>query len=268
MKLSVITICYNNPDIKKTCEGIVSQSYQDFEWIVIDGGSDKETLDVLNAYKNRINIFVSEKDNGIYNAMNKGIELSSGEYLNFLNAGDLYFNKNSLAKAVGFLVNEDIVFGDLQFNAQTKFIKKYPDKIPYGWFISESLPHPSSFIKKELFDKYGLYNEDNKVVSDWEKWIEFIDKNNSTYKHIPVTISIHNCDGLSAVFDDLHIKERADIVAKYYGVSGITTPTKKIIKFLGIPLMKVIEKFDSNQYYLFGRISIYKKNNLKLTKLS
>lgn len=230
-KVSIITICYNDSGVKKTCESIMNQTYQDFEWIVIDGGSNQETIDVLNHYRDRINIFVSEKDNGVYHAMNKGIKLANGEYLHFLNAGDCYFDSNSLQEVSKFLNNHDIVFGNLKFLKDGgDFIKEYPDKIPSGWFKSGSLPHPASFIRKVLFDKYGLYNEQNKIVSDWEKWIEFIDINKCTYLHIPLLVSIHNYNGRSSVFDELHLDEIEKVKAKYYPVSVLKSKIKSFLK--------------------------------------
>ena len=95
-KVSIITICYNEPDLEKTCESIVNQTWQDFEWIVVDGGSNQETIDIFEKYKARIDEFISESDNVRYNAMNKGIKLAQGEYLNFLNAGDYYFYNDAL----------------------------------------------------------------------------------------------------------------------------------------------------------------------------
>lgn len=259
MKISIITICYNDPDIKKTCESIVNQTYQDFEWLVIDGGSNQETIDILNTYRNRINVFVSEKDDGVYNAMNKGIRRANGEYLHFLNAGDCYFNEESLQNISKCLNDSDIVYGDLKFLQDNGFfIKKYPNKIPYGWFNFDSLPHPAAFIKKELFNKYGLYNENYKIASDWEKWIEFIDINKCTYKHVPGLVSIHNYNGISSVMNESHLKERAEIIAKYYGESVHSLKTKKYIKFLKIPLLKIIKNLDKTSYYLFGFLPIAK----------
>ena len=95
-KLSVITICYNDINIERTCESIVNQSWQDFEWIVIDGGSKKEIIDIINTYKSRINTFISDPDHGVYNAYNKGLNLAQGEFANFLNSGDNYRDSNVL----------------------------------------------------------------------------------------------------------------------------------------------------------------------------
>ena len=247
--------------MEKTCESVVSQTYQDFEWIVIDGGSNQKTLDIINNYKERIDILVSEKDSGIYNAMNKGIILASGEYCQFLNAGDYYFNKNSLQKVAGHLSQSDIVFGDLKFLEPNgnSYIKKFPNKIPYGWLFFDSLPHPSSFIKKELFQKHGLYNEEHKIVSDWEKWVELIDVAKCSYKHIPVLVAVHNHKGISATESDLHINERAEVLTKYYGSSTYEeVKSKKYIKFLGVPIIKIAKKFDTTHYYFLG-IPFYKK---------
>ena len=97
-KLSIITICYNEPNIEKTCESIINQTWQDFEWIVIDGGSTDGTLEILNKYKTRINKLISEPDKGIYNALNKGIKFAKGEWLNFMNGGDRFCDNLVLEK--------------------------------------------------------------------------------------------------------------------------------------------------------------------------
>lgn len=244
MKLSVITICYNDLEIQKTCESIVNQTFQDFEWIVIDGGSNPDTMAVLNKYMPRINTFISENDNGRYHAMNKGIKLAKGNYLHFLNAGDYYYDEQSLHKVFELLDNSDIVFGNLNFiTSEREFIKKYPDKISYGWFPFKSLPHPASFIKKELFDKYGLYNEKYEIVSDWAKFIEFIDLNKCTYKHIPVIVSNHNFNGVSSDKSSLHLAERLEVLSKYYKIS-------EKLKFLRLPLLKIIQLYNIIVYHL------------------
>ena len=95
-RLSIITICYNDPDVEKTCKRVVNQTWQDFEWIVIDGGSNEETLRVFEKYKNRINVFVSEPDNGRYDAFNKALEYINSDYVHFLNAGDFYYDDDVL----------------------------------------------------------------------------------------------------------------------------------------------------------------------------
>ena len=107
--------------------------------------------------------------------------------------------------------------------------------------------------------RYSIYDEKNKIVSDWEKWIEFLDIHKCTYKHIPVLVSIHNHNGISSVISDSLLKERAEIITKYYGENIHTLKTKKYIKFLKIPLMKIVKNFDETSYYLFGFLQIAKK---------
>lgn len=194
MKLSVITICYNEKEIRRTCESIVNQSWQDFEWIVVDGGSTDGTLDILNEYKNRIDILISEKDNGIYNAMNKGIKLAKGEWLSFMNGGDTYYENSTLEKIFN---NNDYQASVLYGNVMVKDKITTPPKVMNLRYIGKySIPHQASFIKKELFDKYGLYNEEYRIVSDYEKFCIFY-KNEEKFLNIPLCIANFDNNGVS-----------------------------------------------------------------------
>ncbi len=223
-KLSIITICYNEPDLEKTCKSIVNQTFQDFEWIVVDGGSDKETQDIWDKYKYRIDKFISEPDNGIYNAMNKGIALAEGEYLNFLNAGDYYYNSDVLMDVISNNLDKDILYGNLKLinNDGTDEILIPPDIVDNNLLILKTLPHPSSFIKNELFKQYGGYSENYKIVSDWEKWIEFIKVNKCSYKHLDIICAVFNLNGISYANIELCNQERNEVINKYF--------TKKEIK--------------------------------------
>ena len=267
MKLSIITICYNEANIRSTCESIINQSYKDFEWIVIDGGSEEATLDILNEYREHMAIFVSEKDHGVYNAMNKGIELAQGEYLNFMNGGDYYFDNDSLKRVAEFGLDKDIIYGDQRFlTGADYFEKKYPKTLPYKWFIKDCLPHQSSFIKRGLFDNYGKYNEKYKIVSDWEKWIIFIEINKVSYKHINTMVAIHRYDGISSVYDETHLNERKDIIKKYYGQCDsckeigrtIFEPKKYIKLFKKIHLLKFVSNETEICLYLFEHFPVLK----------
>lgn len=215
-KLSIITICYNEPDIEKTCSSIVNQSWQDFEWIVIDGGSNKKTLEVFEKYKHRINKFISEPDKGIYNAMNKGTELACGEYLNYMNGGDYFYDNDVLKDVINNnWLDTDIVFGNEYFIKSKNKGHLYisPDYITSEYLIKSSLRHQSSFFKSDLFKKYGLYDEKFKVVSDWERSICFF-KNNCKFKHIPRTIASYNFNGVSALTN--YKDEKQEVLKKYF----------------------------------------------------
>ena len=110
--VSVITVCYNEKKIENTCKSIINQTFEDYEWIVVDGGSNDDTVDIFKKYKKNMSYFGSDKDSGIYNAMNKGIKIAKGEWIIFMNGGDCFYQKNSLSKISPHEYNEDIIFAD------------------------------------------------------------------------------------------------------------------------------------------------------------
>lgn len=260
MKLSIITICYNQPDIEETCKSIINQSFQDFEWIVIDGGSKDKTLETLEKYKNRINILISEKDNGRYDAMNKGIKLAQGEWINFLNGGDRFLNNKSLQNV--FIEKEydaDILYGYINMEQEDKnhILCTYPADIDKDYLINSSIGHPSSFIKKDLFNKYGLYEEQYQCIADWEKWICFY-TNNCKFELLPQVISVYKSDGItfspSKEVIEQNLKDRREIFLKYFSDSDLPKLTpyeKKRIRLFGfIPLIKIFKYLFMTKVYL------------------
>lgn len=231
-KISIITVCYNEPDLRETCESIINQTYQDFEWIVIDGGSNKETLDIFEKYKNRINTFISEKDNGIYNAMNKGIKLSHGEYLLFMNAGDSFYDKNVLSKFVECGLDKDIIYSNCVTAFSLPRIETYPEVLDSSFWIQNSLPHQATLIKNSLFKKYGMYDENYKIVSDYVKWIELIHINKCSYKHVNFIGCYFNAKGVSnnKTNKELHRLERVAVIKKYFSQEEIDK-TSQAVKY-------------------------------------
>ena len=168
--LTIITICYNIKDeIERTCKSIIDQTWQDFEWIVVDGGSTDGTVDVLKKYADRIDVLISEPDKGIYNAMNKGIKLAHGEWLNFMNGGDCFAANDVLEKVFkNKEYDADILYGDVKVYRTdgTSFIKTHPSEISKNFLRINTICHQSSFIKYSIFKEFGLYNEKLKIVSD------------------------------------------------------------------------------------------------------
>ena len=239
-KLSIITICYNEPDLEKTCESIVNQTWQDFEWIVIDGGSNQQTLDIFEKYKDRINVYVSEPDTGRYNAFNKGLEYVNGEYVHFLNAGDYYYNENVLRDVFDSnFPNADIVHGDLYFknttNPEKDTIRSSNHKnICPTFFINKIVYHPATFIKSTLFtvDDGFRFNENYKIVGDLEMWIVFA-KQHAKFCHINKTISVFNMNGISEneKYRELHKKERTEVINKYFTSEEIELAKKEYKNF-------------------------------------
>ena len=197
--LSIITICYNEKQIERTCKSIVEQTWQDFEWIVVDGGSTDGTLDILKKYKDRIDILISEPDKGIYNAQNKGIKLAHGQYLNFMNGGDAFFNSTVLEKVFKDKTQTaDVLYGKCCAADGVRYlVVDYPKKLDVTYWLNHTLNHQSSFIKKELFDRYGLYDETYKIVADKEKFVLFFQKR-CFFEYVPEIIAFYDLTGLSA----------------------------------------------------------------------
>lgn len=216
MKFSIITINFNNSiGLKKTLQSVVQQTYRGFEYIIIDGGSTDGSIDVIKEHNNHISYKISENDNGVYHAMNKGIQRAKGEYLLFLNSGDTLRCRNVLSLVAECCSSEDIVYGDLEvIDGHEQRIKTYPDFLTFDYFLRDTLPHPATFIKRILFEKYGMYNENNKIVSDWQFFITVINKFNCSYKHLQEPLSVFNLEGISSRAENILLikKEKQDVL--------------------------------------------------------
>lgn len=236
MKLSIITINYNNSEgLERTINSIINQSFSDFEYLVIDGGSTDGSVDVISKYSENIDYWISESDSGVYNAMNKGIKRATGEYLLFINSGDVLIN-SSLSKSylLSNLSHSDIIY----FNVWVVYHnyceqKRYPDKISMKYFFTDSLPHPATFIKRELFIKYGYYIETYKIISDWAFFFNIICLKKCTYKHIDDCISVFYHDGMSSKAESVGLifKEKEDFY--YHNLSLRLRLYKRTLRLKG-----------------------------------
>lgn len=215
MKLSIITINYNNlQGLKKTFQSVVSQTWQEFEWIVIDGGSTDGSKDFIEEHQDKFSYWVSELDDGIYNAMNKGIVHAHGDWLQFINSGDGFVNDSVLEKVMPLNVNADIVYGDtiLVENGKQTSIKRYSSPLHFSQLYWESISHDSTFIRKSLlFDR--KYNEDNQIVSDWEFFLEQALKNVEFF-HLDFPICFFDLSGISSTEREQVLKERDYVIKK------------------------------------------------------
>ena len=199
MKISIITINFNNlGGLKKTVESVLAQTYKDIEYIIIDGGSTDGSREYIEEHKNEFAYWVSEPDSGIYNAMNKGIDKATGEYLFFLNSGDWLVDEKVIEVIEPDKFNKDIISGNIQVIGKDRnFIKRSPQEISFSYLYRDTLPHQSTFIKKTLFDKTGYY--DNLLIAaDWKFFILSICKFNSSYGYLDHVLSSYNLEGLSA----------------------------------------------------------------------
>lgn len=203
MKLSIITVNLNNREgLKKTIDSVVSQTFKGFEWIIIDGGSTDGSKELIEEYTDKITYWVSEPDKGIYNAMNKGIKVANGEYLLFLNSGDWIIDDSVIQDFFENSISSDIIGGDvcLIYNDDTMPIEKSPspEDIGFDYFFHAGLCHQSTFIKKELFDRFGLYDERFRIISDWEFFMKVVTVYDASYDRFDRVISCFPVDGISA----------------------------------------------------------------------
>lgn len=188
LKLSILTINLNNKaGLLKTLVSVINQTFTDYEFFVIDGASNDGSVDLIKQYVDNITYWVSEPDNGIYHAMNKGINACSGEYILFLNSGDELINNEILDEIFIENHNEEVIFGDITYfdpNNNNMLITSLPDELDLFFFYKQSLWHQASFIRKSLFERTDLYNETNKYISDWQFFFESIIYEGATYKNL------------------------------------------------------------------------------------
>ena len=197
MKISIITVVYNNEEtIQDVMNSVLLQEYDDLEYIIIDGASTDGTVeiikDILKRYPERNVKFISEKDNGIYDAMNKGIRNSTGDVIGILNSDDFYVNNNVISIVINKFITKKVesVFADLVYvrtDNLDKIVRYYssaifhPGKMAYGWMPA----HPTFFVKREVYEQYGLYKTDYKIAADYELIARFLVKNKVSYSYIP-----------------------------------------------------------------------------------
>jgi len=181
MKVSIITINYNNKcGLEKTINSVVRQTFRDYEFIVIDGGSTDGSKEIIYEYKSKIDYWVSEPDRGIYHAMNKGVKASHGEYLNFMNSGDCFYGKAVLQNIFTGNIQEDIVIGKAQTNARVIYPPQQPTLKHF--YQHKSLNHQAAFIKRDLLIKYPYDETHYDIVSDTHFFVQAFIMGNCTYK--------------------------------------------------------------------------------------
>lgn len=193
MKISIITITYNSEaTIEQTIQSVLSQSYPDIEYIIVDGQSTDATLEIVNTYKNQISKIVSEKDKGLYDALNKGIAMASGDVIGLLHSDDFYIHERVVENYASVFIKEqaDAVYSDLYYVDKSntdKIIRKWKsgtyhhDDFVNGWMP----PHPTFFVKKDLYKKFGVFNLDFKSAADYELMLRFIHKHKINLSYLP-----------------------------------------------------------------------------------
>jgi len=204
-RISIITVVKNNAQtIKDAIDSVLSQTYQNIEYIVVDGASTDGTVDIVQSYGDKIDKFISEPDNGLYDAMNKGIKLATGDIVGILNSDDFYIAEHVIEKVVKEFQEKgvDSVYGDLVYvdASDTDKIVRYWESKPYkkglfykGWHP----PHPTFFVRNEIYKKYGLFNLDFKIAADYEIMLRYLVKYEISCSYIPEVIVSMRTGGTS-----------------------------------------------------------------------
>ena len=227
MILSIITINRNNADgLEKTIRSVLSQNWLQFEYLVVDGASTDGSVDVIQRFENSFGgrmKWISEPDKGIYNAMNKGIGLASGDYVQFLNSGDCLVSEDvneKMCKAMEEKGMPSILYGNM--------LKCLPDgkvmrdrcfageDITLLGFYTGTLNHSPAYIRKDLFEKYGSYDEGKRIVSDWEWYLRAIILGDEKPIYADIDVSLFDMNGISETNKALDKAEREQVLRKLF----------------------------------------------------
>lgn len=248
MKISIITVSYNSAEtIEHTIQSVLSQNYPNIEYIVIDGQSKDETISIVERYKSRIAVFVSEPDKGIYDAINKGIQKASGEVVAILNSDDFYVDSSVISDVMQEFSSQacDCLYGDLQYvdRTNTDAIKRNwkSGEYKYGLFFRGWMPpHPSFFIRRDCYTKYGMFNLQLKSAADYELMLRMLHVHQLKVAYLPRVLVKMRVGGMSNLSLMNRIKANRedqlawkinDVKPKFYTL--LFKPLSKIGQFFG-----------------------------------
>lgn len=213
MKISIITVVYNNNlTIKDAINSVLSQTYKNIEYIIIDGASSDGTVEIIKSYGDKITKFISEPDSGLYDAMNKGIELATGDVIGILNSDDFYIDELVIEKVVKVFEEKrvDSLYADLLYVKPDNLLKtvRYydssqfnPSKFAYGWMPA----HPTFFVKKEIYKKYGVFRKDLKIAADFDLLTRFLYTHKISYFYMKEVLVKMRVGGVSTSFSSIWI---------------------------------------------------------------
>jgi glycosyltransferase involved in cell wall biosynthesis len=244
MKVSIVIVCLNSEKtIEETIQSILLQTYLQKELVIIDGGSSDNTLSIIEKYKSQISVFISEKDRGIYDAMNKGIKLATGEVIGVLNSDDFYSNQDVLKKIAACFRDKNVgaCYGNIIYVDRKDTSKRVrywkagrfdKRKIKYGWIP----PHPSFFVRKEYFEKFGYFNTGFSIAADYELMFRLI-KNKVSFFYLDEDLTYMREGGYSATNIHQRIKGWRELY-RAWRINGVEPP---LLFFLYRPLFKVFQ---------------------------
>jgi len=253
MKLSIITVCYNSAaTICDTFESVLSQTFSDIDYIVIDGKSKDETVSIIKEYEPRFNgkmRWISEPDNGLYDAMNKGIKMAIGDIIGIINSDDYYATNNVLEYVNNIMIEKkiDSCYGNLLYIKKNKPYRYWRSGQRKSFKLGWMPPHPSLFVKKSIYEKYGYFRLDCGVNADYELMLRFLEVNNITTKWIDQIFIYMNIGGRS----NKNIKSRINAIVN----DRIAWTVNKIKPYM---FTLIIKRFRKIPQYLSAKFIKYK----------
>lgn len=244
MKVSIITATYNSSSsIQRTIDSVAEQDFKEIEHIIIDGGSTDDTLDIIKKNNGRISVLISERDNGIYDALNKGIKNATGDVVGFLHSDDVFTNKHVISRIANCfnIKKTDVVYGNLVYQSKDEDNKKTirywksnvfsPGCLKWGWMP----PHPTVYCKREVYEKWGLYDDQFKISSDYEFILRIFKQPTISKAFLPTIIVNMNVGGISNnSIKNIICKSREDYKAiKMNEIGGLFTVLMKNFRKVG-----------------------------------
>lgn len=264
MKYSIITINYNNRiGLERTIQSVLCQTYDNYEYIVIDGASTDGSVEIIKKYESKLAYWVSEKDNGIYHAMNKGICHSLGDYCVFMNSGDVFYSDDVLAQVANLGYEEKIIVGNVVSGDGVVIPTRPSRDFSLYHLYSASIPHQASFICTELLKKYP-YDENLKIVSDWKFFLQTLILDNCTLRYIDTIIAEYDLTGISSLNSDIMLSEKRmvlsslilpRILSDYQWMKSTECKTQTLT-----PQLKDCYRIDKILYYI-GRFLLWFKKS-------
>ena len=203
MILSIITINYNNVQgLSRTIESVLAQTWKDYEWIIIDGGSTDGSKELIEKYQDHFSFWCSEKDGGIYNAMNKGIGHANGEYTIYLNSADIFYSETTLEETFSVKRTADILYGDWVkvYDRKIKTVR-FPSKVDLYTFYQTNICQQAMFVRTELLREEG-FTESYKIVADWYRWIRSALRGDS-FEYLNIKVCKFDTTGVCSNRSDL-----------------------------------------------------------------
>ncbi|HSW61835.1 MAG TPA: glycosyltransferase family 2 protein [Dissulfurispiraceae bacterium] len=249
MKISIITVCFNSEQtIESSLRSVISQTGVEREHILVDGASTDGTLDVIERHHDKLTKMISEPDRGIYDAMNKGLRVATGDVIGFLNADDVYSHQNVLAMVVEIMKREhlDALFGDVEFFSpenMDRTVRRYssahfcPERIAWGWMPA----HPALFLKRSVYERFGLFRTDYRIAGDFELVARIFKSGSLKYQHMPEALVRMRTGGISTsgLFNTILLNRE---VLRACRENGISTNWLKILLKYPVKLLEFYRK--------------------------